>query len=142
MVKFICPSCNIRVPANRPLLTCSICNCFKHYKCNNLSILEAEDIVQCQQSHWTCQDCYQSIFPNYVDSDDAQIQNQEPIVTHTAVKCGACNKLCSSKQVNTSVCPWCDQLCHKRCIKGELGCSSCAADMIPGYFYQAHALSY
>ena len=57
-----CNKCNVRIPKNQPLLTCSICELNKHFKCNNLSKQDATEIIE-NGHDWICQDCILSILP-------------------------------------------------------------------------------
>lgn len=141
MDKFVCDCCEKRLPKNRPLLTCSICQCIKHYKCNNLSKSEAYEIAQNRSlsRSWTCQNCYKSLFPDFYLPDN--LTQKDTHTTHTDY-CGACNKLCSSKHSLKSTCPWCDKICHKKCVKNTLGCISCCNDLIPGYQYDNYQINY
>ena len=47
-------------------------------------------------------------------------------------KCGACSGY-SYTPSNVAICNWCDTLCHKKCVKGQLGCLACCATLYPGY---------
>ena len=146
MTNFSCGKCNIRLPKNRPLLVCSICREFKHYKCNNMSKSEAIEIINFGRlEYWTCQDCFGTLFPNITDFT----YNKTSIKTDTTrtnilTNCGGCNKPCSSNKTlaTNTICQWCDQPCHRRCLKNTLGCTSCCNDIIPGYNYSCHQITY
>ena len=140
MVKFVCKCCNKRLPKNRPILVCSLCCCMKDYKCNKLSKTDAHDISQNRtlSRHWTCQDCYNSIFPGFDVPDTSTKQDNHSNKTDF---CGACNKPCSTKPSRNGTCLWCQQICHKHCIKNSLGCRSCCVNMIPGYQYESYQLN-
>ena len=141
MVKFVCDCCNKRLPKNRPILVCSLCSRMKDYKCNNLSKTDACDISQnrSHSRHWTCQDCFNSIFPGFDVPDSSTKQDNHLNKTDL---CGACNKPCSTKHSCNGTCPWCLQICHKHCLKNSLGCLNCCINMIPGYQYETHQLNY
>ncbi len=145
MVNYSCNNCNTRIPQNRPILICCICNEFKHYKCNNLSKNEAWDIISNNEmGTWNCQDCYEQIFPNY--ADEPLIIPTKParprIPDQQLTDCPTCNRPCSSNFTSKiSICSWCDRPCHNKCFKNSLGCISCCNDIIPGYNYEAHQLN-
>ena len=105
-----CDKCGVRIPKNRPLLKCSICDSIKHFKCNGLSKNEAFEIIQ-NHPQWTCQECLSSILPvNLVLGTKHKLDN-----------CDACFKKISSTTA-VSACPLCDRRCHKTCLNGNLGC--------------------
>ena len=137
MSKIVCTTCNKRLQQHRPTLICSICRAYKHYKCSNLTKGEAVEIAgDSQQSNcWVCQDCYTSIFPGNMPYYNTHN------IDHTSQNCGACDKICSTKTSRTSICKWCDKACHKRCIKGDLGCTACCKSLIPGYSYEPYQLA-
>ena len=141
MTKFICKCCNKRLPKNRPLLVCSLCSCNKDYKCNNLSKTEACDISQnpALSRHWTCQDCYNFIFPGF---DIPDISTKLDNHNNKTDLCGACNKPCSTKPSRKGTCPWCLKISHTQCIKNSLGCLDCCINMIPGYQYETYELNH
>ena len=123
-----CEKCGTRIPNNRPVLKCSLCDCIKHFKCNGLTRNEAFDIIE-NHSHWTCLDCLQNILPiNLV----LNVRNE-------CQKCDACSKLIKSSTA-ISKCEWCGSRCHKTCTNGQLGCNKCCSTLIPGYKYFAHDL--
>lgn len=128
-----CEKCKIRVPTNRPVLVCSICQENKHYKCNNLSKNEAQEIITAgHMGLWTCRDCFESLFPT---SNSGPESNNE----YNVAVCSACNNLCSPTRY--SLCDWCDKPCHDKCIKNVLGCVACCNDIIPGYNYDCYQLN-
>ncbi len=137
--KHKCETCNIRVPKNRPLLVCTLCQKFKHYKCNNLSRKEAEGILAnpTELCAWTCQKCYNEIFPGFNSDDVTPVTDRQ----YNSITCSVCDKQCSNKSQNCTSCDWCDSPCHKHCIKGALGCLNCCAVMILGYHYDIHELN-
>ena len=114
-----CEKCKVRIPKNRPMLKCDICECIKHFKCNGLTKNEAFEIIE-GRYHWTCQDCSYNILPiNAVPEAETY-------------KCHVC-----SKKINSSTaivtCNLCDGKCHKKCSAGTLGCLKCCSDTIPGF---------
>jgi exonuclease III len=84
--------------------------------------------------------CNVSIFPQFSESTllatskSKASGNQKKVVE----KCGACNKQLGPQR---GTCAWCGLSCHQRCIKGELGCTLCASDMLPGYNCSSHELT-
>ncbi len=140
--KHTCETCNIRIPKNRPLLVCTLCQKFKHYSCNNLSRKEAEGILAdpVETCLWACQNCYIENFPGF-NFDDVTLVNDRQSNPLSTLTCAVCNKQCSNRSHNRTSCNWCDSPCHKHCIKGALGCLNCCAAMIPGYHYDSHHLN-
>jgi exonuclease III len=141
MCSTFCGKCNIRIPKNRPLLVCSMCLDYKHYKCNNLSKNDAYHILATDTKHnWTCQSCIYTIFPMGLVSDIDQptpAEHKSSAIVRGPI-CNACDKLCS--QSSWDLCNWCDQVCHKKCINNSLGCFSCSRNMIPGFSYHHYEL--
>ena len=136
-----CNKCDTRIPKHRPLLTCSNCLQFKHYSCNNLSKNEAFGIINSDYSkYWTCQDCMTDIFPNNIPifDDNVQLNSLPSKKDKINRSCVACGKTVSDKSCST--CDWCLNICHRKCIKGKLGCTNCCTDMIPGYHYNIYEL--
>ena len=123
-----CDKCSVRIPKNRPQLKCDNCEKIKHFKCNGLSKMEAFDIIQ-NHPYWTCQDCIFNILPINVAHN----------IKDVLEKCDACSlKIKGSSVVST--CPWCNGRCHKNCLNGQLGCTKCCSDTIPGFGQYAHDL--
>ena len=52
------------------------------------------------------------------------------------IKCYSCNGK-SANALNFKQCSWCDNTCHIKCIKNQLGCTKCCEQIIPGYYYMA-----
>ena len=126
--KVKCEKCNVRIPKNRPMLRCSVCDAVKHYKCNGLTKREAFEIIE-SQPNWTCIECTFDILPINLLSD---IKNKLEI-------CDVCHKKISSSTI-VSKCFWCHNRCHRTCINGSLGCMKCCSDIVPGFGYCAHDL--
>lgn len=141
-----CTNCRIRVPQNRPMLTCSICRDFKHYKCNNLSKNEAFALIaNGHMGYWACQDCMVSLFPATIDDETINTVTSHDYnnTKYTTMQCGACNKPCSPLLTDNfnNTCNWCDRPCHKKCLKNSLGCIACCNSIIPGYNYDSYQLT-
>ena len=139
--RHMCNTCDTRIPKNRPLLVCTLCQLPKHYKCNNLSRKEAENIVanRTENSSWVCQSCYDDIFPGL--TEPTVDVNNNNITNITTTLCTVCNKQCSERSRNCTTCSWCELPCHKKCHKASLGCLNCCVTMIPGYYYESHQLN-
>ena len=131
-----CSSCKVKVPKHRPILTCSICNQYKHYKCNFLTKSEAQQIIADNGylRSWTCYECISSILP--INCTSSNLLHVNSICAQQTTYCAACNKLVNINK--TICCGWCDRLCHRTCIKNSLGCTECCVNLIPGYYYYAH----
>ena len=135
-----CDKCEKRIPKNRPLLFCSICEIPSHYSCNNLSRNEAVSIIENgHMKHWTCQNCIISIFPAIIhEPKSANTNKTQPKIIY----CTVCDKPCSTNKVTTcSTCNWCLEPCHKKCLKNSLGCLNCCNDIIPGYNCETYQIT-
>ena len=138
---FCCPKCDKRVPKNRPLLICSVCDQLKHYSCNKLSKNEAISILENGfLKYWTCQECITDIFPNSFDCNtDKMSTKTSKTANEPIISCTVCNKVCSPH--TTSICPWCHMPCHAKCSRNTLGCLNCCNNMIPGYNYNVYEIT-
>ena len=140
----ICNTCDTRIPKNRPLLRCSICCEIKHYKCNRLSKNDALHIISSGYGvNWICLECTYDIFR--IDILD-NFKVPTPSFTSTnhthaieITKCAACSQNCNPKKCGT--CSWCNETCHIKCIKGNLGCVNCCEFLIPGYYCYSYELT-
>ena len=136
--KVKCEKCDVRIPASHPRLFCSICKKLKHAKCQFLSRLEANEISSNIPLQWSCYDCISSILP--INACQAKRRSHDTVIsTKFKHKCEACNGY-SYTPNNVIKCEWCDKLCHKKCVKGQLGCLSCCVEMNPGFDAQAWEL--
>ena len=123
--KFICTNCTVRIPSNRPKLCCTVCNEYKHPKCQKLTVSDAKLIIATDAS-WICNDCRFDILPiNAVKAPTNTLPKFK-------IKCACCNGYSYSAR-NTATCTWCKNIVHSKCHKQELGCLTCAESMIPGY---------
>ena len=142
--KNICESCDTRIPRHRPILSCSLCQKPRHYKCNNLSRKDAEEIIANPTSHrsWICQICYKDVFPEITTELTNNPEKKQCIRKDIMQICHVCNKKCSMKTKNFITCQWCDLPCHtKKCYRSSLGCLNCCLEHIPGYLYEGHHFS-
>ena len=103
-----------------------------------------------QMNYWTCQDCITTLFPatceGILTTDDNTTSETVSKIQQTrhspTVECPACNNRCSSHVTNNcAICPWCDRLCHKKCLRNSLGCLGCCNNMIPGYNHKSYELT-
>ena len=133
-VSVVCKSCCSRIPKYQCKLKCSMCYETKHYKCEKLSKSDVESIISIKHYNWTCYECISSILP--VNATSRRKKSSQP---NPKIQCNACKGF-SYSAASTRTCPWCDAVCHKKCIKNELGCINCCNDMIPGYQYHAYEL--
>ena len=118
--KCICVKCNARIPKSCPVLICSICTEFKHYKCHKLSKTDAKDIINYHPSDWICGDCTIHLFPvNACEIDKLINKPIDQVYKPPQIKCQSCNKT-STRPLLFEQCKWCDKTCHKKCIKNEL----------------------
>ena len=134
-VSVVCKNCCTRIPKYQRKLKCDICHEIKHYKCQKLSKSDVEAIKSTKSFNWTCYECVSSILP--INATSRRKNNS--VQTCNKIQCQACWGFSYSVN-NTKICPWCDKLCHNKCIKGELGCINCCDNIIPGYRYHAYEL--
>ena len=133
----VCGTCSTRIPKNRRNLVCSLCGNFKHYKCQSLSKSDAEFLIANPQYLWTCMSCTVDILPVNVCSHVTR--SKTTAAPQFKIKCGCCRGY-SYSRVNIRTCPWCDSQVHAKCFNGSLGCNSCCADIIPGFFSHSYEL--
>ena len=133
-VAVVCNSCCARIPKYQRKLKCYMCHEIKHYKCQKLSKSDVEVIIRTKYYSWVCYECISNILPINATSRRTNVLQEGP-----KIQCNACKGF-SHSVTNTKVCPWCEGVCHKKCIKGELGCMNCCDVMIPGYRYYAYEL--
>ena len=131
-----CDKCNKRLPKNRPLLRCSICKELQHYKCNSLTKNQAMLILRNDQlNSWSCNSCKTD------HSNSAAPDMGSPSTPSLSINCKVCHKKCSpTTTVNCDRCPWCNDMCHRKCINQSLGCLNCCNTLIPGYGFDMHEL--
>ena len=135
--KNICDKCEVRLPKNRPKLRCSQCNTIKHYKCQYLSKSDAQYIVDNANYQWICTDCFADILPvNACTSNCTRNSNSENKFKEKCRCCGGYSY--TPKKIST--CPWCNQICHIKCLNDSLGCNNCCENMIPGFYVQNYEL--
>ena len=96
-----CYQCDGRIINYRPPLNCTICHHEFHYKCQQLSKRDAENILNCEnQNFWTCYSCTADIFPlineNITTSTTPTIENSENI------NCHFCQRLLGKKLINVT----------------------------------------
>lgn len=137
--KNICDKCCVRVPKNRPKIVCTLCNIAKHYRCQSLSRADAEYIIRHPTYEWMCGDCFADILPV-----NACVVNNKPrknmvTVSRFKQKCMSCGGQSYSPR-NIGACVWCGELCHNKCLNGDLGCNRCCEAMIPGFHVHNHEL--
>ena len=133
-VNVVCETCTVRIPKYQRKLKCYMCHEIKHYKCQNLSKSNVEAINNVNGYDWMCYECISSILPVCATS-----RRKNTTQTRSKITCSAC-KGSSYSAMNTIICTWCGGVCHKKCIKGELGYINCCDTIIPGYRYHAYEL--
>ena len=129
-LKIVCDKCDVRLPKNRPKLICSFCKIIKHYRCQRLSRAEAQSIVDDSSYQWTCAECFAWMLP--VNACAAKTSRNVEQGERFKQKCFCCSGY-SYSQKNVSTCPWCNEISHKKCLNGSLGCNNCCDRMIPGF---------
>ena len=135
-VRHVCKSCDVRIPQNRPKLVCCFCNEVKHYRCEKLSKNDAINIITTQPHEWVCHDCMLNTLPINACCPTKRVKSTEP---KFSIVCYACQGR-SYSESNVKICPWCNNSCHSKCVKGNLGCITCCEDAIPGFYCQSYEL--
>ena len=124
-----CALCDRRILNYRRPLNCNICHHEFHYKCQQLSKRDADNILDSEnQNFWSCHKCTADIFPLINDNSALAA----PIIENNSCHC--CQRILG-KRYNKS--HTCDKLVHKRCFVGDLGCKNCARETFPGYEHSA-----
>ena len=135
--RYVCKKCDVRVPRNRPKLVCSICKETKHWLCEKLNKNDAIYLIKNHPFDWICSGCILETLPiNACSISKSQIK----VKTKFAAKCSACQGNSYSEK-NVTICPWCEGISHVKCVKGDLGCTKCCADIIPGYNCNSYELT-
>ena len=125
-----CYECDGRILNYRRPLNCTICHHTFHYKCQQLSKRHIENIFDMEnQNFWTCRSCTANIFPLINENIATTTSTTEKIGN---IKCNSCLKILGKKHTK---CDTCNELVHKRCSAGALGCKKCARETFPGYDY-------
>ena len=134
-MRVACDKCNVRIPKSHPKLICTICCIPKHFRCQNLSKIEAKCIVDnpSYRKMWTCQDCLKDILPIGACNISRKHSQSRSIPCKEHAICGSCNKKTYAID-KMLTCTWCELRCHKKCIKGNLGCNKCCENIIPGFY--------
>ena len=129
--KQTCDKCSTRIPKNSPKLVCSHCNAIKHHKCQKLSKNDAAYIIKNYSNSWICNDCITDVLPIDACTYSSKISFTRDI-NRLKAKCHSCSGY-SYTATNVKTCPWCDNVCHAKCINHDLGCNKCCESMIPGF---------
>ena len=83
-----------------------------------------------------CNECTLDALPVNAAERPKREPNRAPRVRYTCYSCtGNSYKLSNVRQ-----CPWCDNLCHLKCLNASLGCNTCCQEMIPGFGYRNYEL--
>ena len=122
-----CDKCEKRIPKNHPHLYCALCQRLKHYKCEKLTKLEADELAK---TYWTCYECLSSILP--IRACDEGILDSHNTTKKYKQQCHSCLGWSYSLR-NVRECNWCELAVHKKCYRYELGCVKCCVENIPGY---------
>ena len=126
-----CEKCDQKIPKNQPKLRCSLCNMYKHLKCQKLTKSDANNILHLKLD-WTCTDCINSILPVNGCSAPKRTKRNCPSVQKVKVKCASCSGFSYSPR-NIRTCTFCDGQVHLKCWNNDLGCTSCCESIIPGF---------
>ena len=129
--KIVCEKCDVRIQKNWPRLTCSQCTQIKHFKCQNLSKSDAQNITECTGYEWICRECFSDMLPINACNATSTNKNTATVINYK-MKCQCCGGLSYSPKSIRS-CPWCDRPSHIKCLNSNLGCNTCCEDMIPGF---------
>ena len=131
-----CDQCDKRIPKSQPQLLCSICNKFRHSRCQSLSKKDALHIIDLIIA-WTCITCITDILPINAITLPKRVPS---LNMKFKVKCSNCSGWSHSPSTLTN-CFWCESSVHVKCRRGELGCINCCANMIPGFYFTVHEIT-
>ena len=135
-----CDKCSVRIPKSRQNLICHMCREIKHYKCSFLSKNDVQDILRTPGYKWSCFECISGVLPiGICIPTNTSVPHNSSSTMKFKIMCYACNKM-SYKKNNVDECPWCNNVCHNKCINGSLGCLRCCDKMIPGFRFYAFEL--
>ena len=129
--KNICSKCKVRLPKNRPKISCWHCGISKHYRCQGLSKADTHNILATSDYDWICSECIKDNLP--VNACNASKGHS------IEIKCQSCEHMCYSK-ASVQTCHWCENISHKKCIIGELGCLNCCEKNIAGFNAQCYEI--
>ena len=122
-----CQFCVKRVVNYKIPLICSLCQSHSHYTCSKLTKKDIEVLVHSNLlSSWLCHPCQVDIFPLHSKTSSTITTNKSQI----SQKCHTCT---NSLGKSYSVCTFCSEKSHNKCFANNLGCKSCARDIITGY---------
>ena len=133
--KTVCEKCDARIQKNWPRLICSQCVQVKHYRCQNLSKSDAQNITEYSGYDWICHECISDMLP--INACNSTNINNNKTTVSFKMNCQCCGGISYSPK-NIKTCPWCDRSCHVKCLNNNLGCNTCCENMIPGF----HAHNY
>ncbi len=123
-----CNKCCTRIPKTHRKLVCKLCSHIQHYKCQGLSKKDVEVIINTPNYNWFCYDCTAAALP--VNAASTSTNANRPHARFKSV-CHACHGMSYSKN-SIDTCCWCNNICHKSCIKGNLGCTRCCMEIMSG----------
>ena len=126
-----CEKCDTKIPKHQPRLRCTVCNEFKHLRCQNLTKSDAKYIIHLGIA-WTCRECISDILPVNA-CEFSKITRVKLTDQKFKVKCSACSGFCYTPR-NVRTCDYCDQYVHVKCWNNSLGCTACCEDLIPGFY--------
>ena len=138
-----CASCDKKLFPHKINLTCDLCYLPYHSKCTKLTKSEALNIITSHFS-WTCYKCVSDILPIGIippTNNNITLSQKGTCTIESGINkpCNVCNKAIGKL---SKECSWCSNTCHSKCITGELGCKTCATDIIPGFQCYAWELNH
>ena len=130
-----CEKCFVKIPKTHAILRCTECSVIKHLKCQKLSKLDAQHIIN-TEIKWTCNECLTSILPINACAAKRKIMPKPQF----KVPCNCCSGFCYSPS-SVRTCHWCENFVHAKCFKENLGCINCCENNIPGFYYTTYELN-
>ena len=129
-----CDKCLVKIPRSHAILCCSECSVIKHLKCQKLSKLDAQHIINLGLK-WTCNECLLAMLPINV----CKVTRTTVSKPQFKVPCNCCNGFCYSP-ASIRTCYWCESTVHAKCFKENLGCIHCCENNIPGFYVTSYEL--
>ena len=133
VISTICSVCTKRLIKHKQILRCCVCSHKFHPKCAKLTPHDVIKMTTARLNNfWFCHTCRDDIFPSSASDYFAPTTSSAADIAPTVerLSCHTCSKGGSISTLTK--CDLCDNLSHKRCSAGVLGCKSCLRTVFPG----------
>ena len=124
-----CHSCTKKIVSHKLNLQCDLCENYYHTKCallkrNDVEFLKSSDLLET----WSCFKCIENILPINAAPETTLLNVKIASKRNTCNGCGKNGRISMME-----ICWICDNLVHRRCSSGKLGCMGCMAEIFPGF---------